>query len=215
MVIYTAEKGVYINYETSRQQNPTKLMNMYINLTNKCSCSCTFCLRNTKEQREGNTLWLKNEPTADEVIAMLDKQDWSLVNEFVFCGFGEPTMVLDTLLVVAGHIKSVDKNKPIRLNTNGLGRLVHKRSIAPLFKDLIDTISISLNAPDAEEYLELTRNSFGLESYQAMLDFAVECKEYVPKVVLSVVDCIGEAKVEKCRKICEGIGIPLRVRPFE
>jgi TatD family-associated radical SAM protein len=215
MILYTAENGIYINYAASLAANPHKKMNVYINLTNKCQCSCTFCLRNTKKLSEENALWIKKEPSAAEVIAELDKYDWDNFNEIVFCGFGEPTLALETLLEVAAHIKKKKPSQKIRINSNGLANLSFGRDITPSFRGLIDTISISLNASTAEEYLRLTRNKFGIESYKAMLDFAVKCKAHIQNVVLTVVDCIGETEIEACRKVAASAAVPLRVRAFE
>ena len=216
VILYTYNKGAYINLkDISREEINSLKPNVYVNLTNKCSCSCTFCLRNTKEMDKSNNLWLDKEPTYDEIIAEFNKYDITKFNEIIFCGFGEPTMVLDTLLQVAIYLKNRSSNTPIRINTNGLGDLVHKKEIAPLFKDLVDTVSISLNASNAEEYLRLTRNQFGIESYDAMLKFAVNCKSYVPNVVMTVVDCIGQGEIDACQAVCDKIGLTLRVRPFE
>lgn len=216
VILYTYNKGAYINLkDISREEINSLKPNVYVNLTNKCSCSCTFCLRNTKEMDKSNNLWLDKEPTYDEIIAEFNKYDITKFNEIIFCGFGEPTMVLDTLLQVAIYLKNRSSNTPIRINTNGLGDLVHKKEIAPLFKDLVDTVSISLNASNAEEYLRLTRNKFGIESYDAMLRFAVSCKSYVPNVVMTVVDCIGQGEIDACQAVCDKIGLTLRVRPFE
>lgn len=216
VILYTVKKGVYINLNSISQEeiNSGKL-NVYVNLTNKCSCSCTFCLRNTKEMNQTNSLWLDREPTYDEIISEFEKYDVTKFHEIIFCGFGEPTMALDTLLKVAAYLKNRSANTPIRINSNGLGDLVHKKEISPLFKDLIDKISISLNASNAEEFLRLTRNKYGLESYDAMLKFAVSCKPYIPNVVMTVVDCIGQEEIDACQAVCDKIGVHLRVRPFE
>jgi len=216
VILYTYKNGVYINLNDISQKEKNSIRhNIYVNLTNKCSCSCTFCLRNTKEMAKSNSLWLDREPTYDEIIAEFEKYDITKFNEIIFCGFGEPTMVLDTLLQVAIYLKNRSSNTPIRINTNGLGDLVHEKEIAPLFKELVDTVSISLNASNAEEYLRLTRNKFGIESYDAMLKFAVNCKSYVPNVVMTVVDCIGQKEIDACQVVCDKIGVTLRIRPFE
>ena len=162
--------------------------NQYINLTNRCPYSCTFCLRQKMDKvGESDTLWLIREPTAEEVIEEFKKWDVDSFDEIVFCGFGEPTEAFDVLKKVAEFIKS-KYNKPIRLNTNGVGNLINKRNIAPELKGLIDTVSISLNNPDPEEYAKLVRSKYGVKSFQEMIDFAKECKKYVPNVVMSTVD---------------------------
>lgn len=216
VILYTYNNGDYINLKdvdiTKKELNKE---NIYVNLTNKCSCSCTFCLRNTKEMAESNSLWLHTEPTVEEIIGEFEKYDLTQFNEVIFCGFGEPLTRLDDLLEVAKYLKNRNSNTSIRINTNGLANLTHKKEVAPLLKGLINTVSISLNASNAEEYFRLTRNKFGIESYDAMLKFAVSCKEYVPNVVMTVVDCIGQEEIEACQVVCDTIGVPLRVRSFE
>ena len=212
MILYTLYGNGYIDIANL---DSVEGKSVYVNLTNRCPCSCTFCLRQTKEMQESNSLWLKEEPTVDEVIKEFQKYDLNDFKEVVFCGFGEPMERVDDVIQIADVLKLYRKDLPIRINTNGLGNLIHQRDITPLLKGRIDIVSISLNAPDAKEYLELTRNKFGNESFQAMLDFAKECLKYVPHVMMSVVDIIGQEKIEKCQKICDDIGVKLRVRPFE
>lgn len=190
--------------------------NLYINLTNRCPYSCTFCLRQKMDKvGESDTLWLLREPTAEEVIEEFKKWDVDSFHEIVFCGFGEPTEAFDVLKKVAEFIKS-KYNKPIRLNTNGIGSLINKRNIAPELKGLIDTVSISLNNPDPEEYAKLVRSKYGVKSFQEMIDFAKECKKYVPNVVMSTVDTtISHEEEKKCKEICDKIGAEYRIRSWE
>ena len=190
--------------------------NLYVNLTNKCPCACTFCLRQTRDEMNGSgSLWLEKEPTIDEVKAEFEKFDIEKYGEIVFCGFGEPTERLDDMLQICRFIK--DKyNKKIRVNTNGLADLIHGRDTAPEFEGLVDTISISLNTPNPERYLELTRSKFGIGSFEAMIRFAENVKKYVPNVVLSTVSTtLTEEEEQECAKICERIGVTYRIRPFE
>ena len=190
--------------------------NLYINLTNRCPYSCTFCLRQKMDKvGESDTLWLLREPTAEEVIEEFKKWDVDSFHEIVFCGFGEPTEAFDVLKEVAEFIKS-KYNKPIRLNTNGVGNLINKRNIAPELKGLIDTVSISLNNPDPEEYAKLVRSKYGVKSFQEMIDFAKECKKYVPNVVMSTVDTtISHEEEKKCKEICDKVGAEYRIRSWE
>ena len=151
--------------------------NLYVNLTNKCPCACTFCLRQTRDHMEDSgVLWLEKEPTVDEVIADFANFNMDDYDEVVFCGFGEPTERIDVLLEVAAYVKKT-YNKPTRINTNGLGNLVNGRDITPELKGLIDTVSISLNTPNKERYYELTRSKFGIGSFDAMIDFAKEAEK--------------------------------------
>ena len=212
MLLYTLYQNAY--REISYLDKPIN-EKFYINITNKCPCSCTFCLRQTKEMLENNSLWLKEDPTANQIIEELKTYDLSLVPEIIFCGFGEPLENVGVVCEVAKYIKDTYPNIHLRVNTNGLGNLVHGKDITPSLQGLIDTVSISLNASNAEEYLKVTRSRFGIKSYDAMLEFANLAKQYIPNVVLSVVDIIGEEEINKCQAICDNLGVKLRVRVFE
>ena len=189
---------------------------IYVNMTNRCPCACTFCLRQNEESVYGSdSLWLEREPTVKEVCDSIDAWDLNKYNEVVFCGYGEPTERLDDLIEVAKYIKSKSDIK-IRINTNGLADLIWNEPTAPKLQGLIDTVSISLNATNKEEYLKIVRPKFGIESYEAMLKFTKECTKYVPSVVMTVVDIVvSKEEQEICRKICESVGATLRIRPYE
>ena len=189
---------------------------LYINMTNRCPCACTFCLRHNADGVYGSdSLWLDREPTVQEVCDSVDTWDLNQFDEVVFCGYGEPTERLNDLLQVAKYIKTKGHIK-IRINTNGLADLIWQKQTAPQLKDLIDTVSISLNTPNQEDYLKVVRPKFGVESYDAMLRYAKDCTAYVPNVMMTVVDVVTtKEEQEQCRKICENIGARLRVRPFE
>ena len=190
--------------------------NLYVNLTNRCSCSCVFCLRQNRDHmEESDSLWLDHEPTLQEVKDAFAKEDMSQYEEVVFCGFGEPTERMDLLLEVATFVKE-NYQKPIRINTNGQANLINGRDVAPELKGLVDTISISLNTPNEEKYNEMVRSIYGDKAYRAMLDFAREAKKYVPNVVLSTVDTtLSKAEEEQCRQICEKLAVTYRIRPWE
>lgn len=190
--------------------------NLYVNLTNKCPCACTFCLRQTRDQMgESDSLWLEREPTCEEIIAEFAKFDRRDFKELVFCGFGEPTERLDTLLAVAKYAKDTWQI-PTRINTNGLSDLIHQKRTAPLLEGLIDTVSISLNTPDPVRYHELVRSRFGDRSFQAMLDFAKDCTQYVPHVVMTTVSTtLTKEEEERCAAICRELGVTYRIRPWE
>ena len=191
---------------------------LYVNLTNRCPCACVFCLRQNAPGVFGtDSLWLDREPTVDEVIASIESRNLDDFTELVFCGYGEPTERLDDLLAAARHVKSVRPQMLVRINTNGLSDLIHGEPTAAKLKGLVDTVSISLNTPDPEEYLKMCRPKFGLESWQAMLDFAKSCREYVPNVVMTIVDePVTTPEVqEKCKAITDSLGVRLRIRPYE
>ena len=124
-------------------------------------------------------------------------------------------MRLDDICEIGSWLKKMHPDIPIRLNTNGLVELVFEKPVAPMFEGIIDTVSISLNSSDAQKYLDVTRNRYGLASYDAMLAFAKSCQKYIPHVVMTVVDIIGEEEVAKCQKVCDDNGLFLRVRPYE
>lgn len=189
---------------------------IYVNMTNRCPCACTFCLRHNGEGVYGSdSLWLDREPTVQEVCDSIDTWDLSKYNEIVFCGYGEPTERLYDLLEVAKYIKSKSDIK-IRINTNGLADLIWNEKTAPKLEGLIDTVSVSLNATNKEEYLKMVRPKFGIDSYDAMLNFTKDCSKYVPNVVMTVVDVVtSKEEQEICGKICESVGANLRVRPYE
>ena len=188
---------------------------LYVNLTNRCSCACTFCVRQTDDSvGKSDTLWLEHEPSYEEVMEAFKSFDMTKYEELVFCGFGEPTEAFDMLKRVAAEAKR-RWNIPIRVNTNGQGSLINKRNIAPEFKGLVDTVSISLNTPNAEEYQKLTRSRYGAEAFPAMLEFAREVKEYVPNVVMSTVGTtITHEEEQQCQKICDELGVTYRIRPW-
>ena len=189
---------------------------LYVNLTNRCPCACTFCLRQTMDH-VGNSggLWLEHEPTPDEIKDAMRRMDMSKYEEVVFCGFGEPTERLDVLLETATFVED-NWNLPTRIDTNGLGDLVNGESIAPRLAGLIDTVSISLNTPNAGRYFELTRSKFGPKSFDAMLSFARSCVGVVPKVVMTTVDTtITKEEEAQCAAICADIGAVYRIRPWE
>lgn len=188
---------------------------LYVNLTNRCSCACTFCVRQTDDSvGKSDTLWLEHEPSFEEVMEAFKAFDMSKYEELVFCGFGEPTEAFDILKRVAAEAKR-RWNIPIRVNTNGQGSLINGRDIAPEFEGLVDTISISLNTPNAEEYLKLTRSRFGEKAFPAMLEFAREVKKYVPNVVMSTVGTtITHEEEQQCQAICDELSVTYRIRPW-
>lgn len=189
---------------------------IYVNITNRCPCDCVFCLRHNKDHVfNADSLWLEREPSVKEICDSIDAWDLTKYDEVVFCGYGEPTERLDDLLKVASYIKSKGETK-IRINTNGLTDLIYGEKTSHKLKGLIDTISISLNATNKEDYFKTVRPKFGIESYDAMLSFAKDCTKYVPEVIMTIVDVVTSKEEQvACQKICESIGATLRVRPYE
>ena len=189
---------------------------IYVNITNRCPCDCVFCLRHNKDHVfNADSLWLEREPSVKEICDSIDAWDLTKYDEVVFCGYGEPTERLDDLLKVASYIKSKGETK-IRINTNSLTDLICGEKTSHKLKGLIDTISISLNATNKEDYFKMVRPKFGIDSYDAMLSFAKDCTKYVPEVIMTIVDVVTSKEEQAaCQKICESIGATLRVRPYE
>lgn len=183
---------------------------IYINLTNRCTNDCTFCVRNNHDGVGGYHLQMDSEPGAKDIIEILEKEDD--VSKIVFCGLGEPTMSLDALLSTARYLKT--RGSHIRLNTNGQANAYAKQNIAKRLVGLIDVVSISLNAPNAAEYQKYCRSVYGEDAYSHMLDFAKACIAQGIDTVMSVVDVIGQEKVEQSRKIAQDIGARFRVREY-
>lgn len=189
---------------------------IYVNLTNRCSAACTFCLRQTMDHvGESSNLWLEREPTAQEVEEEFLKWDLREFSEIVFCGFGEPTCALPVLLEVAKWLKT-RTDLPIRVNTNGHGSLIAGRDISGELKECVDVISISLNHPDPEKYQALVRGKFGDKSYEGMLSFAESCVKAGLSVVMTTVDTtITHEEEAQCQAICDQVGARYRIRPWE
>ena len=218
MLVYMVERGKYLLPEESLRRRPEGKRGLYVNITNECPCACTFCLRTLKDMPEDMSLWLGGkEPAVEEVKEALLAAPWLYVREVVFCGFGEPTMRLSALVELLRFVKQQHPDLPTRLNTNGLSDLVYGRDTTADFAGgILDTVSISLNASNAERYMELTRSEFGIESFEAMLAFAQHMKAYVPHVVMTIVEKVEDAEeIEKCRALCAARSLDLRVRTYE
>lgn len=188
---------------------------IYINLTNRCTNRCTFCIRNNGDGAYGSgSLWLEKEPTAEEAFAAVQALYFPTCKEFVFCGYGEPTMRMDTLIRVASKLKTT-YSQPIRLNTNGQATLYGGDAYLPRFEHLIDCVSVSLNAPDAQGYASLCKPEYGEKAFDAMLDFTSACAAYVPDVQMTVVgDTLDKYQLAMCHAIADRCHAKLRVRTY-
>ena len=149
---------------------------IYVNMTNRCPCACTFCLRHNKDHVfDSDSLWLDREPTVTEVCESLDSWDLSKYSEVVFCGYGEPTERLDDMLAICRYIRE-HSNISIRLNTNGQAELIWGKESTPKMKGMFDIVSISLNAADADTYDAVCHSRYGREAYDALLAYAEHVK---------------------------------------
>lgn len=187
----------------------------YFNITNKCPCSCVFCVRDKKDVvGEAKKMWHDKQPEFADVKAAIDAFDWQDYNEAVFCGYGEPTNALDLLLEAAEYMKKTHPAVKLRLNTNGLSDLINGKSTAALICKNIDSVSVSLNEMTSEKYDKITRNIFAGRAFDALLKFTGDCVKCGADVRMTVVDIISAEDIEKARKICESTGAKFRVREF-
>ena len=131
-----------------------------------------------------------------------------------FCVYGEPTCRLDDMLFACRKIREISNIK-IRVNTNGLSNLINNRETAQEFAGLVDTLSISLNAPNAQRYDEICHSEFGANAFGAVLKFARSAKDFVPNVILSIVDKdLSPKEIEECKDLCDKIGVNLKIREY-
>lgn len=188
--------------------------NVYFNLTNRCTCKCIFCIRNEKDGLGNEAdLWHDHDPSLDEIKAAIDTFDFSKYTEAVFCGYGEPTCAYNNLIATARYMKEHYPNIRLRLNTNGLGALFNKKPIVEEMARYIDAVSISLNAPNAARYQEVTQPCFE-DAYKDMLAFAEKAKKAFRSVQFSVVNILTDEEIKESQKVADEMGIPLRVRIY-
>ena len=182
---------------------------LYLNITNRCTNRCTFCAKFRDFTVKGHQLCLEREPGIDEVMAAIG--DPSSYDEVVFCGYGEPLLRLDLVKEVARFLKQ--KGITVRINTDGQANLVHGRNILPELSGLVDSISVSLNAPDAATYQEICRSEFGEQGYTALKAFLVEAKQHIPSVTATAVTLPG-VDIDACRKVAEELHVEFRERIY-
>ena len=188
---------------------------IYANITNKCPCSCRFCIRkNSDSIVDNDSLWLEHEPSYEEIIEAFDKFPKEGFEWLVFCGYGEPMMRADVLLRVAKYIKK-NSNLKIRINTNGLISLIAPQFDIHSLKGVIDAVSISLNASTPDKYYEISKPEFGLPAYNSMLNFAIIANSIIPSVTFTIVDDgLDQEEIEACRERAKNLDIPLRIRHY-
>jgi TatD family-associated radical SAM protein len=188
---------------------------LYLNITNRCSNHCFFCLRNFKRGVGGFNLKLAEEPNFEKITKelgeVLNMRSW---DEVIFCGFGEPTERLDVLLEVARWIRQhYVKPIVIRVNTNGHGYVLNRdRDVAAELKAAgVDKVSVSLNAGDKETYYEVCKPTFP-DAYEAVIDFIRKAK-LVLEVEATAVR-MPEVDTSKAQAVAEGLGVKFRVREY-
>ncbi len=180
---------------------------LYLNITNRCTNTCGFCVRNNRDFVKGHNLRLSGEPTAEDVIAAIGNP--RNYREVVFCGYGEPLLRLDLVRDVAAWIKG--RGGTVRVNTNGQGNLIHQRNIIPELQGLVDAYSVSLNAENEEKYNAICRPLFGAGTYEAVKTFIHEAAK-TANVSVTVLN-LSDVDVEACRRIARDelhVGFRLR-----
>ena len=202
------KKGMTITYEVDR--------GLYLNITNRCSNRCDFCIRNNGDGAYGSEpLWLVREPTVEEILEDVFSRDLTGYTEIVFCGYGEPTYRLEDAATVARKIKERYPSLPIRINTNGQSDLILGKNTVKMYEGAFDVVSISLNTPDQEKYVGICHPVYGEEAYSAILKFAKNVTQYVPRVMFSVVrQTLTESELSECKKIADEAGVFLKIRDY-
>jgi TatD DNase family protein len=182
---------------------------LYLNVTNRCTNQCSFCIRFHSDYVKGHHLRLAHEPSEEELKQAIG--DPSRFKEIVFCGYGEPLLRFDLVKRLSAWIK--EQKGRVRINTNGHGNFIQKRNILPELSGIVDSISISLDAQDEETYNSICKPAFQ-NAYSEVLLFIREAKKVIPDVQVTVV-ALNTVDVEKCREIAEELGVGFRVREFD
>jgi len=187
--------------------------NIYLNITNRCSSDCVFCLAKFTDTVFGCNLKLDVEPEPADLLrdlelAFLDGP----ACEVVFVGLGEPTMRLDVVLEVVEWCRL--RRIRTRLVTNGHGQLINPdREVAHELAHMgLNAVSVSLVAHNSEVYNQLCRPIFS-KAYREVIRFAEQCLGEGIETELTVID-LPEVDIESCRNIAEKIGAGFRVRPL-
>lgn len=200
---------------------------IYLNATNRCTNHCSFCVRNLTEGFGEAILW-GEEGEAEPDLGMIERAvgaQGSLASfrEFVWCGYGEPTFRLDLIVAAAPWLRS--RGARIRLNTNGHACLIHGRDVIPELAQAVDEVSISLNAPNRERYVELCRpvrhalpafpvDDLPVRVWEGVIDFLRRAPSFFRDVQASVVGhALRREEIEESRALARSLGIErFRVR---
>lgn len=191
--------------------------NLYVNLTNKCPTACRFCVKFTwKMMYRGYDLRLENrDPSVEEIMAAARSAYAERpFQEAVFCGYGESTYRLKEMLEVCDRVHEELPGVRTRLNTIGLGDLIHKRSISADLAGHVDAVSISLNTADPEQWAEIHQpiREFKENGFQAVLNFIGSCAAAVCDTTVTAVD-YPDINIEAVRAQALSRGAKFRLRP--
>ncbi|MBL7169644.1 MAG: radical SAM protein [Candidatus Aenigmarchaeota archaeon] len=191
--------------------------NPYLNITNRCSNGCRFCLKHFRYGVAGYDLILDREPTIYEIKREMRKSirshyriPWEMA---VFCGFGEPTIRLDTVLEIADWIKLCYR-KSTRLITNGHGYLLNpgRDIVEELQRAGIRSVSVSLNAHDKGTYNKICVPRFGEDTFYAVLEFIRRCARVFDTEITAVnIEGVDTGEIER---IANDMGVRPRIRDY-
>jgi TatD DNase family protein len=182
---------------------------LYVNVTNRCDADCVFCDRKGMAVISGYNLKMKKSEEPEAEVYIKEIGDPAKYKEIVFCGYGEPTIRWDVIKQIAGYVKN--NGGKTRMNSDGHGNFINKKDITPELKDLIDTVSISLNSTDPEQYGKLMRVDPSLHA--EMIDFAKKAKNYT-HVVMSIVGLNEVDSIAAQKFVKEEIGVDFREREY-
>jgi TatD family-associated radical SAM protein len=181
---------------------------LYLNITDRCTLECAFCPKTLGSlQVHEYDLTLDHRPATEEIIASIG--DPSEYAEVVFCGYGEPTLRLKVLLEVAHWIKA--RGGKVRINTDGLANLVHKRNVLPELATCVDSLSVSLNAQNEEVYNRHCIPALP-GSYPALLEFLGQAPKYISEVSATAIEGLEGVDIAACERIAKELGVEFRKR---
>ncbi len=190
----------------------------YINMTNACTNSCVFCVRDQKEDVQGAKLWLNDEKNSpDDFISQIEASKEKIIfsSEIVFCGYGEPLIRINEVIEICKYLKKNFPNLKIRINTNGHANAIHKRNVAPEIAPYVDSISISLNGENEEVYNKVSNPKIN-NAYEEVKRFIRACVEEKIPTTASVVANVPDypVNIERCKIIAKSLGAKFRAREF-
>ena len=192
---------------------------LYLNLTNRCPVSCSFCVKVPWDYLfEGHDLRIKGpEPTAAQLINAVETKleaggDWT---EAVFCGFGESTYRLAEMTQVGLYLKAHHPKVKRRLNTVGLGDLIWGRDITPELARYLDEVAVSLNTADPAQWVELLRPaaSYRDTGFAASRRFAERCVKAGIRTRVTAVELPG-VDLKPLQDYARSIGADFTARPI-
>ena len=202
--------------DNNRQQSAETLVytianKLYINLTDRCTLACEFCpkIQGSMDVHEYNLL-LSQRHSAQEYIKQIG--DVARYDEIVFCGFGEPTLRLKELLIIADYCKQ--SGTKVRVNTDGLGNLVNKHNILPELAKSVDALSVSMNAQNETVYEQHCVPALK-GSFDSMLDFLRLAPAYIADTTATAIDGLDGVDIDACEAKAQQLGVKFRRRVLD